>query len=65
MALHKRSGAAKMPFPGESPTIALALAAGDKYGVHPVEEAPAKGGKKVSAAKPKRKAKPKAKSTSR
>ena len=41
-----------MPFPGESPTVALAMAAAEKYGVHPEDEKPA-------GAKPKRKAAPK------
>ena len=63
MALHKRPDPApKMPFPGESPTISLALAAAKKYGLAAEEEkAPAKAGKKATA-KPKRKAKPRAKS---
>lgn len=66
MALHKRSDAApKMPFPGESPTVSLAMAAGQKYGLHPEEEKPTKGTKRVAAAKPKRKAKSKAKSAGR
>ena len=39
-----------MPFPGESPTVALAMAAGQKYGLHEEEEKPAK------KASPKRKA---------
>ena len=39
-----------MPFPGESPTVALAMAAGEKFGYHE-EEKPAK-----SKAAPKRKA---------
>ena len=38
-----------MPFPGESPTVALAMAAGRKYGLNAGEEKPAR-------AKPKRKA---------
>ena len=45
-----------MPFPGESPTVALALAAGEKYGVHPEDEKPArtKPRKKTAAKKTKR-----------
>ena len=39
-----------MPFPGESPTVALAMAAADKFGFH--EEAKAASSK----AKPKRRA---------
>ena len=46
-----------MPFPGESPTVALAMAAGDKFGYH--EEA--KPAKAKSA--PKRKAAAKKKAT--
>ena len=57
MAVEKRSNPQKaesapqitpMPFPGESPTVALAMAAGEKFGYH--EEA------KPSRASPKRKA---------
>jgi hypothetical protein len=38
-----------MPFPGESPTVALAMAAGQKYGLHEEEAKPAR-------AKPRKKA---------
>ena len=38
-----------LPFPGESPTVALALAAGQKYGLPPEDEKPAR-------ARPKRRA---------
>jgi hypothetical protein len=38
-----------MPFPGESPTVSLAMAAGEKYGL------PAKAGKPARS-KPKRRA---------
>ena len=38
-----------VPFPGESPTVALAMAAGQKYGLHEEPEKPAK-------ARPKRRA---------
>lgn len=60
MALHKRTSTPKMPFPGESPTVSLALVAGQKYGLTEVEQAPpkaspSKGGKKKAAAKPARK----------
>jgi len=44
------------PFPGESPTVALAMAAGQQYGLQPEEEAP----KRTAKAKPARKAKAKA-----
>jgi hypothetical protein len=47
-----------MPFPGESPTVALALAAGEKYGVHPEEEEPKRAAPKRRAAA-KKKAAPK------
>ena len=43
-----------MPFPGESPTVSLALAAGQKYGLHEEEEKPAPSRKARS--RPKRKA---------
>ena len=36
----------KMPFPGESPTISLAMAAGEQFGFHEEEAKP-----KTSAAK--------------
>lgn len=45
------------PFPGESPTVALAMAAGEQYGLHPEEDAPKRKVKaKSRAAKPARKA---------
>lgn len=63
MALHKRTSTPpKMPFPGESPTVSLALAAGQKYGLNEAEAAPPKaspakaGKKKKAAAKAKSKA---------
>ena len=41
-----------MPFPGESPTVALALAAGRKYGLSDEEkETPRRSGAKRSGAK--------------
>ena len=44
-----------MPFPGESPTVALAMAAGDKFGYH--EEAkPSKAKTAKAKSAPKRKA---------
>lgn len=53
-----------MPFPGESPTVALAMAAGEKFGYHEEEKpmkaeaAPKrKAAAKKKAAKPARKAK--------
>lgn len=88
MAVEKRNSPSKtekpeqapqitpMPFPGESPTVALAMAAGEKFGYHEEEKpvkakaAPkrkaaakkkvAKPARKAKAAKP---AKPKAKAT--
>ena len=42
----------KMPFPGESPTISLAMAAGEKFGFH--EEAKPK--KSAKRAQPKKSA---------
>ena len=39
-----------LPFPGESPTVALALAAGEKYGLHPEEEKPQRSAPKRRAA---------------
>ena len=70
MALHKRgSTPLKMPFPGESPTVSLAMAAGQMYGLHDEEEMPpkanpAKASKKKAAAKPARKAATARKATS-
>lgn len=49
------------PFPGESPTVALALAAGEQYGLHPEEEAP----KRTSKAKPARKARAKSRAAAK
>jgi hypothetical protein len=40
-----------MPFPGESPTVALAMAAGEKYGLHEEAEKPAKKPKRAAASK--------------
>ena len=77
MALHKRTSASpKMPFPGESPTVSLALAAGQKFGLNeaaeaPPESSPSKAGKKKAAAQPAptrkatAKAKPKSKAKSK
>lgn len=65
MALHKRGTEAKLPFPGESPTISLAVAAGHKYGLKQEEETPSKAGKKQSAAKAEPKSRPKTKSANR
>ena len=45
-----------MPFPGESPTVALAMAAGRKYGLSDEEKAaPKRSGAKRSAKKPAKK----------
>ena len=75
MAMEKRSTPPKaakperapqitpMPFPGESPTVSLALAAARKYGFQEAEEKPAKPQRKRRAAP--KKAKPARKSTTR
>ena len=39
-----------LPFPGESPTVALAMAAGEKYAPHPEDEKPARAAPKRRAA---------------
>ena len=49
MANEKPAPIQPMPFPGESPTVALAMAAGQKYGLHDEAGKPAK-------ARPKRRA---------
>ena len=46
-----------MPFPGESPTVALAMAAGDRFGYHE-EDKPAKAKPKRKASAKKKAAKP-------
>jgi len=38
----ERAQAQTMPFPGESPTVSLALAAGRMYGMQPEDEKPTK-----------------------
>ena len=50
-----------MPFPGESPTISLALAAGRAYGLQPAEEKPSRAAPKRKAAAKKKPAKSAAK----
>lgn len=50
-----------LPFPGESPTVALAMAAGQQYGPHPDKEKPARKAKPKAKAKAARKAAPKKK----
>ena len=42
-----------MPFPGESPTVSLALAAGQMYGLHEEDEKPTRSspGRKATATK--------------
>ena len=78
MANEKPTAIKPMPFPGESPTVALAMAAGQKYGLHEEPEKPAKASpkrrtptkKKAAAKKPARsaaktKAKAKAKAKAR
>ena len=58
MANSKQGAVTPMPFPGESPTVALALAAGQKYGLHEEDEKPAKKARpKRAAAKKKAPAK--------
>lgn len=52
----------KMPFPGESPTISLAMAAGEKFGFHEEADKPKKSAKR---AKPKKSAARKSASPSR
>jgi hypothetical protein len=57
-----------MPFPGESPTVALAMAAGQKYGLHEEKEKPARARPKRKAGATKKKAsarKPAARATRR
>lgn len=51
-----------MPFPGESPTVALAMAAGQQYGLHEEEAKPARAKPRKKAAA--RKAKPGSKKAS-
>jgi hypothetical protein len=62
MAATKRSSPqhiTPMPFPGESPTISLALAAAQKYGLHAEESAkPARSPKAKAKTKRKAPAKP-------
>ena len=38
-----------LPFPGESPTVALAMAAGDKFGFHEKAAKPARAKRKDAA----------------
>jgi len=38
-----------LPFPGESPTVALAMAAGRQYGLNPEDEKPSRKPKKKKA----------------
>ena len=45
-----------MPFPGESPTISLALAAGRQYGLPPEEEKPSRAAPKRRAGTKEKKA---------
>jgi hypothetical protein len=63
MANDKSTPIKPMPFPGESPTVALAMAAGQKYGLHEEPEKPAKASpkRKASAKKKAAKASPKRK----
>ena len=50
MANDRQTPIKPMPFPGESPTVALAMAAGQKYGLHD-EEKPAKRSRKAGSSK--------------
>jgi hypothetical protein len=50
MANDKPTPIKPMPFPGESPTVALAMAAGQKYGLHEEPEKPKKASPKRRAA---------------
>jgi hypothetical protein len=52
MAREKTASIKPLPFPGESRTVSLAMAAGEKFGFH--EEAA-----KAAGAKPKRRSSPK------
>ena len=65
----KQSAIKPMPFPGESPTVALALAAGQQYGLHEEEPEQARPKRKASprkqATKAKRKASPAKKAPSK
>ena len=61
-----------MPFPGESPTVALAMAAGQMYGLHEEDQKPTRSqpkkraaAKKKAAAPKKKAAAPKRKSTAK
>ncbi|HEX4764039.1 MAG TPA: hypothetical protein VFU92_06870 [Usitatibacter sp.] len=57
MANSRNDAAKPMPFPGESPTVSLAMAAGRMYAPKPEDEKPARAGKKgASAKKPVRRA---------
>jgi hypothetical protein len=49
MANDKSTPIKPMPFPGESPTVALAMAAGQKYGLHDEPEKPKKASPKRRA----------------
>ena len=49
-----------MPFPGESPTISLAMAAGQKYGLQPEKEKKSAAPKRTKATAKARKAPAKA-----
>jgi hypothetical protein len=48
-----------MPFPGESPTVSLALAAGQMYGLKPEDEKPGRSSPKRKTASRKKAAAPK------
>jgi hypothetical protein len=54
-----------MPFPGESPTVSLAVAAGEKFGFHPEEEKPARARPKRSGTAKKKSTRPARKTASR
>lgn len=52
-----RNSVKPMPFPGESPTVSLAMAAGDKFGFHEEKKPARKGAKASSSANPRKAAK--------
>jgi hypothetical protein len=51
MANSRNDAVKPLPFPGESPTVALAMAAGQKYGVHPEDDKPKRAPKRRTAKK--------------
>jgi len=51
MANSRNDAAKPMPFPGESPTVSLAMAAGRMYAPKPEDEKPARAARKRASAK--------------